>query len=128
MSLAPSTSLRQAPSDGHGSTTKGTESMPWETKGSERYYYRKRRINGRVVSEYVGRGAEDEQIAAADELARDARAEARAAQQARLAEFEALDQDVKAFGVMVDTLMRLALEANGYHQHKGQWRRKRGSQ
>ncbi len=101
--------------------------MPWETKGSERYYYRKKRVNGRVVSEYVGRGPEAEQIAAADELARAARAETRAAQAARLAELAALDQEVQAFAKQVETLTRQALQANGYHQHKGQWRRKRGS-
>ena len=30
--------------------------MGWETRSGNRYYYRKRWVNGRPVSEYVGAG------------------------------------------------------------------------
>ncbi len=30
--------------------------MAWESRGNGSYYYRKQRIGGRVVSEYVGQG------------------------------------------------------------------------
>jgi hypothetical protein len=108
-------------------TTQNEDNMGWEERRGKRYYYRKRRVNGRVVSEYIGHGEKAEQIAAEDARERDVVKQKRTENAARLAEFAAFDQDVKEFRAMVDTLARNTFEANGYHQHKGQWRRKRGA-
>ena len=99
--------------------------MGWEKRGSGRYYYRKRRIGGRVVSEYMGGGELGEAAAAYDRAARDAREqELRSAKEERekitaLAEAGAeAEQGIRA-------LVRAFLLLAGYHTHKGQWRRRR---
>src|SRR5688572_9451158 len=39
--------------------------MGWERRGARTYYYRKMRIDGRVVSEYLGHGTRAKRAAAA---------------------------------------------------------------
>lgn len=99
--------------------------MSWEKRGDNRYYYRRRKVNGRVIAEYIGTGDLAEAIAAIDED--DRRRRQRAA-----AEFRALVEDDRRQAVTlaeVDDLVRSAvagvLIANGYHTHKRQWRKKR---
>jgi hypothetical protein len=60
--------------------------MGWEARGNRLYYFRYRKINGRVTREYLGAGAVAELAFAADRLRRAdrrAEAEARRAEQAR---------------------------------------------
>ena len=38
--------------------------MGWELRRGKQYYYRRKRVNGRSVKEYVGPGARGEQAAA----------------------------------------------------------------
>ena len=60
--------------------------MGWETRRGRRYYYRKRRVAGRVTSEYVGCGAWVEamaQLEQADRLERADEREKRRAQRDR---------------------------------------------
>ena len=99
--------------------------MGWEKRGSGLYYYRKRRIGSRVVSEYMGGGELGEAAAAYDRAAQDAREqELRSAKEERekitaLAEAGAeAEQGIRA-------LVRAFLLLAGYHTHKGQWRRRR---
>lgn len=99
--------------------------MGWEKRGSGRYYYRKRRIGTRVVSEYMGGGELGAAAAAHDRAAQDAREqESRSAKEERekitaLAEAGAeAEQGIRA-------LVRAFLLLAGYHTHKGQWRRRR---
>jgi hypothetical protein len=95
--------------------------MAWE-RG---YYYRVRKINGRVVREYVGAGRVAELVAQLDAIEREERAATRAAWRAEKARLEALDADVAALIDLTDLAAAAALRAAGFHQHKGQWRRKR---
>src|SRR4051812_32007159 len=98
--------------------------MGWENDG--RYYTRSRRFAGRVVREYVGGGPVGEFAARLDAERRAIRqAEARVwkEEKARLAEAEA---QVAAVCARADLLASAALYAAGYHQHKRQWRRRRG--
>ena len=99
--------------------------MSWEKRGDNRYYYRRRKVNGRVIAEYIGTGDMAEAIARADE--HDRRRRQRAA-----AEFHALAEGERRQGVTlaeVNELGRSAvagvLIANGYHMHKRQWRKRR---
>jgi hypothetical protein len=96
--------------------------MGWE-RG---YYYRVRKVQGRVVREYVGRGRVAELTARLDGLERQKRERERAERQAERAEREALDSPLKELNDLADLLACAALLAAGYHQHKrGEWRKRR---
>jgi hypothetical protein len=102
--------------------------MAWESRRNGRqYYYRSRRIGGRVVKQYFGAGIAAYKAAAEDEAARERRiaeADARAAERMRMAEPELL---LDALEVATKALMRSTLTAAGYHQHhRGEWRKRRG--
>src|SRR5262245_17507776 len=97
--------------------------MGWE-KG--RYYTRSKKVNGRVVREYVGRGPVAELVAQRDALERQQREAERAARQAKRAELEALDAPLDELNDLAELLARAALVAAGFHQHKrGEWRKRR---
>ena len=101
--------------------------MSWETRGVYGpYYTRSRRLDGRVVREYVGRGPLADIIAQADEAEREARRLERRREREQLEQDRELDQLFLAYSAGVDELLRSALEAAGYHRHKrGEWRRRR---
>ena len=101
--------------------------MGWEQRQyGDRYYYRSRRMNGRVVKEYVGAGPVAELAAHADAVRRTertAQAEALHAEQARLA---ALDAPLETLCELTEALVHAALLESGYRRHKrGEWRRRR---
>jgi hypothetical protein len=103
--------------------------MSWETRsGGRRYYFRARKVNGRVVKEYLGTGELAEALAALDALDREGaalRAEAERRERQRHAD---LDGAVAEFCRAVDAVVADALRLAGYHRHaRGQWRRKRGN-
>jgi hypothetical protein len=101
--------------------------MGWETRrGQGRYYTRSRKVNGRIIREYVGTGLVAELVAQQD-------AEARAR---RLAERERLQQEearwastaapLTELSRLLDGLTAATLIAAGYHQHhRGAWRKTR---
>ena len=99
--------------------------MAWEDRDGRRYYYRKARHGRRVVSKYVGRGRVPELLAELDQADRERReAERRQTEQERsesAAQLDRLDQAV----ALVELLTRGVLLANGYHNHRGKWRRMR---
>jgi len=103
--------------------------MAWETRNGQRYYYRKRREGGRVVSEYVGAG--DLAVAVAyleDASSKQRRALAKreaALFQAERQRWRGVETLVGELDAAIRTLVREALTAAGYHQHKGQWRKRR---
>jgi hypothetical protein len=90
------------------------------------YYYRVRKVNGRVVREYVGRGPIAELVAQMDGLERQQREAERAAWLVKWAEQNALDAPLDELNELADLLARAALLAAGFHQHKrGEWRKRR---
>lgn len=100
--------------------------MAWErrTRGGL-YYTRSRRVGGRVVREYIGCGEVARAIARLDALEREEREAERAEREQERVETTAAMQ---AMAVLVDALEELVeavLTANGYHQHRGQWRSRR---
>jgi hypothetical protein len=97
--------------------------MPWDKRG---YYYRKKRIGARVVSEYVGGGLSGTFAAADDLEAQEQRAQERASTKAAQLETETLDAGIQAADELISAAMFEALEAAGYFQHaRGQWRKRR---
>jgi hypothetical protein len=99
--------------------------MGWEARGSRLYYFRYRKVDGRVTRQYLGAGAVAELAAAADSLRR---ADRRAASEARRAEDarwrEAL-APLMELSRAVDVVVRAALLAGGFHRHARTWRKKR---
>jgi hypothetical protein len=99
--------------------------MGLENHGKRRYYYRKRRIGKRVVSEYVGAGdlAEFEHILNLRE-----QAERRRARQAlvKLRGQLADPPELVEYFALVRLLTDASLAAAGLRQHKrGEWRKPR---
>jgi hypothetical protein len=91
-----------------------------------RYYTRSKKVNGRVVREYVGTGYPAELAARLDALERQKRrldAQGVALEKADLTD---LEEELKAMAKAADLAARAALLAAGYHQHKrGEWRKRR---
>src|SRR5215203_5738641 len=97
--------------------------MGWE-RG--RYYTRSRKVNGRVVREYVGAGRLGELAAQLDALDRDQRESDADARRAARADLDALADAVSEFDRRCDLLTRAAIIAAGFRQHKrGEWRKRR---
>ncbi|VTR92844.1 Uncharacterized protein OS=Singulisphaera acidiphila (strain ATCC BAA-1392 / DSM 18658 / VKM B-2454 / MOB10) GN=Sinac_7637 PE=4 SV=1 [Gemmata massiliana] len=99
--------------------------MGWDKNG--RYYTRSRRVNGRVVREYIGGGRAGELVAQMDAIARDKRETERACAKIARERVEALDAPLAELNEQADLLIQAALVAAGLRQHKrGEWRKKRG--
>jgi hypothetical protein len=102
--------------------------MSWETRnGRGSYYTRSRRSGGRIIREYIGIGNYALVIADQDATER----QQRQVEAARLRQQKATDQRLDT---QIDDLCRLTDEAAhavllaaGYHNHKGQWRKRRGT-
>ena len=89
------------------------------------YYYRSRRVDGRPVKLYVGRGPDAELAARLDARERQDRQAEREAfldEQVRLA---AADLALQEARVLADLLVRATLILRGYHFHHYEWRRRR---
>ncbi|MBK6767823.1 MAG: hypothetical protein IPG72_02080 [Ardenticatenales bacterium] len=98
--------------------------MAWETRnGGGRYYTRSRKVDGRVVREYVGRGRIADLAAALDDLEREERAQAAAAWRAERETNDAERAAVRGLGAAVDDAVAAELAALGYHKERGEWRR-----
>lgn len=91
-----------------------------------RYYTRSRKVNGRVVREYVGAGRVAELAAELDALDRDQRQDEAAARKGERADLDALADSLSKLASRCDLLTRAALIAAGFRQHKrGEWRKRR---
>ncbi len=99
--------------------------MGWEKRGNHRYYYRKRRIGGRVVSEYLSLEAAVELIVQMGDDESQKRDLSQAARRERQ-KAEAIEGELARLTDLADALTQAVLIAGGCHTHKRQWRRKRG--
>ena len=100
--------------------------MGWETRANGgRYYTRSRRIDGRVVREYVGCGRKGELAAMADAQRRATRKADRATIRAEQERVRAIDAALMDLHRTVDQLTRGALLAAGFERYKRQWRMRR---
>jgi hypothetical protein len=100
--------------------------VAWEDRNGTRYYYRSVRDGERVKKEYLGRGELAETIAHADETIRRHREERRAQEMAEREILEDLAARTLEVREAARVLARASLVAAGYHNHHGEWRRKRG--
>lgn len=92
--------------------------MGWEERNGRRYFYTKRWVNGTCQSEYVGTGP------LADLLALEAQRAALERQlwQAEKAEFEAMEEQIKAALSFGRALFTATMLVSGYRTHKREWR------
>lgn len=97
--------------------------MSWERRGNNRYYYRRRKVDGQVVAEYIGNGLVADLIAREDEIDRQRRAAAAAEWQAMVEDETETAAKLAAVDDLVKTLTAGVLIANGYHTHRRQWRK-----
>lgn len=98
--------------------------MAWEDRPGGRYYYRKKRVGRRVISEYIGAGPLADLVSMQDRHRAAERKEAR--EEGRPADDNPeLDALLAQLAGNVETLTRAYLLATGHHPHKGQWRKTR---
>lgn len=98
--------------------------MGWESRGNGRYYYRKRREGRRVVSEYVS-----DRVAPLIEMMdveeRSERERLRQTARIQREQFRVASQAVDEVSRWVRLMTEQTLIENGFHRHKGQWRKQR---
>lgn len=99
--------------------------MGLETRGGRSYYYRKRRIGDRVVSEYVGAGETARLIAVLEDLERDREDLRRHDEKAETDHVDAMIAAQQRYGDLTAELATVAFLLAGYHMHHGQWRKER---
>ncbi len=98
--------------------------MAWETRnGNGRYYTRSRKVNGRVVREYVGCGRYAKLAAQIDARDREKRAQEAADWQAERDALAADRADMRALSAAVEAAVAADLAELGYHKERGEWRR-----
>ena len=96
--------------------------MAWETRGKRDYLYRKKRVNGRVKSEYIGTGFQAELIARMEAIEAQQAELVRDAERSERHQQDAIDTAIKQHGGKLRRLVNAVLVAAGYHQHKRRWR------
>lgn len=99
--------------------------MGLETRGGRSYYYRKRRIGDRVVSEYAGGGETARLIAVLEGLERDREEMRRHDEKAETSKIDVMLATQQRYGDLTAELATVAFLLAGYHMHHGQWRKER---
>lgn len=100
--------------------------MSWEKRNKHSmYFYKKRRVNGKLVREYFGHGPIAQLFAAADQRAAQSRAAEHAELDAMQAESARLDRILDRQEKLLQLLISSQLILAGYYNHKGQWRKRR---
>jgi hypothetical protein len=98
----------------------------WEERErGGRYYTRSRRVEGRVIREYIGGGLAGEMAAEADRIERERREAEERRQRQELERLKALAVPVEELHEAAAILARAHLIAAGCHRHKGEYRRAR---
>jgi hypothetical protein len=100
--------------------------MGWETRrGQGRYYTRSRKVNGRIIREYVGTGLVAELAAQQDAEARAEKLSERVRVQQEEAHWSSTAAPLTELSRLLDGLTAAALITAGYHQHhRGAWRKR----
>jgi hypothetical protein len=97
--------------------------MAWEDRNGRKYYYRKRRVGKRVISEYIGGGLAGELSALyayEDKFKTDVqRAELTKAKEDAMK----LDRQIREVERITKAMTRAVLLLSGYHAPRRQWRK-----
>ncbi|QDT64770.1 hypothetical protein [Calycomorphotria hydatis] len=97
--------------------------MAWEKRQrGRRYYYRSRRVDGRVVKEYFGTGPTAELAAAVDKKTKEKRDLERLQARKLSSEIAAIDTIMRDMDKAITVLSQAVLFAAGFHQVNYQWR------
>ena len=96
--------------------------MGWERRRNQRYYYRSRRENGRVIREYVGGGERGRLAAEVDAAARATVAAARQVRRELQQPIEELQRQFDEVARLVDLVVTCQLLSAGWKCHHRQWR------
>ncbi len=99
--------------------------MAWERRGDGLYYYRSEREDGRVRKRYVGRGEVAQLVARADQTGRAVRERRRRDERAQLERAREISEAGAELDAAAEVLARAEMVAAGYHNPKGEWRRRR---
>jgi len=95
--------------------------MGWEERNGKKYFYQKKRIGSRVYSLYMGKGKHAHNKQSIIEKKQSEEKVYR-----KLVEEEKKkDAELNTNHTRVNTLADAVLVVNGYHTHKGEWRKKR---
>jgi hypothetical protein len=98
--------------------------MGWDKGG--RYYTRSRKVNGKVVREYVGGGDFGRLAALIDADGRALREEERQIRRAERDRYNTLERTLDDLDRLTDLVAEAALLAAGYRRHnRGEWRKRR---
>lgn len=102
-----------------------TRKMAFEKRNGNSYYYRKKRVGQSVISEYIGIGETAFLLSQMDFWEhREKRIEAEKQRKSK-ERIEKIDQDIDEISEINRNLVDALFLANGFHQHKRQWRKKR---
>ncbi|HET6456539.1 MAG TPA: hypothetical protein VFI02_19210 [Armatimonadota bacterium] len=101
--------------------------MTWEMRGGcGPYYTRSRRVNGRIIREYVGKGYMGELASAMDEIDRTEQQAKAEALRTQIGQLDRIEEMVEAVYSTADEITVSSLESAGYHRHhRGEWRKRR---
>ena len=99
--------------------------MGWEKRNNNNYYYRKHRVGRDVVSRYVGKGESAEKVILEDRDKWEKERKIVEKRRKKIEDNKLLQQQIGEFGSFVEAAVSAALLLSGFHNHKGQWRKKR---
>lgn len=102
--------------------------MSWDHKcrgSGTGYYYRSVRKNGKPSKVYLGRGPAAREAATQVAQAQQTRQADRAAVAAELSRLAPAIAAMDELCTLAQLLTRATLLAGGFHEHRGQWRRRR---
>src|SRR5262245_40882598 len=99
--------------------------MPWESRGSRRYLYRCRRVNGLPRKLYLGGGAAAEAYEKLLVEERRRHAAERLAWEAAVVPLADADSSLVHLQAAATVLARAALILGGFHEHQREWRRRK---
>lgn len=101
--------------------------MVWERRGNSCYYYRKKRIGNRIVSEYIGSGETAFLFARLDEIGSEEKNIEREKDALIRQELAAKSLCIERLHKANAEIVEFVLKSLGFHRHKGQWRKKRNA-